>query len=85
MGYIDNIYKNNYENNFYITIVDTKIKKNYIYSSCIYNNINYRRQNLILQLLLAIDNIKATNLFLDLISLLVIFYCNKSWLILLNN
>lgn len=57
LGYIANICKNNYKNNYYTGITDTNIQKNHLYSSCIYININDRKQNLILQLLSVIDNI----------------------------
>lgn len=85
LGYIANIYKNNHEKYLYATIVDKKINKNYIHSDYIYSDINYGRQNLTLQLLSTIGNIKTTNLSSNFISLFIIFYCNKNRLVLLNH
>lgn len=85
LSYTANICKNNYENNFYTIIADIRIEKDYIYNNCVYSDINNKKQNPTLQLLLAICNIKATDLFSDSISLFVIFYYGKSWFILLND
>lgn len=68
MDYKANIYKNNHENE------DKRIEKDYIHNGCVYNNIDNKKQNLILQLLLIISNIKAKDLSLYSISSLVIFY-----------
>lgn len=40
LTYAANICKNNHENDFYTAIVDTKIKKDYIYNRYIYSDIN---------------------------------------------
>ena len=45
---------------------------------------NNRRQNPILQLLLIIGNIKTTDFYSNLTLPLVIFYCRKDRIILLN-
>ena len=47
-----------FENNLNTIIANTKIEWGQLYSSCVYNNIDNRRQNLILKLLSAINNIK---------------------------
>lgn len=78
MGYIANIFEKNYENNFYTIITNIRIKIDYIYYSCIYSNIDDGKKNLTFILLLAIDNSKATNLSLDLLLSLIIFYYNKN-------
>lgn len=77
VGYVTNICKNNYENDFCIILANTKIERNYIHYNYIYCNINDRRKILISILLLLIGNIKATNLYLDLISPLFILYFSK--------
>lgn len=63
----------------------TKIEKDNIYNGYINNDINDARQNLILQLLLAIGNIKATHLCLNSISLFIFLYYSKNQLVLLKN
>lgn len=39
-NYIDNIYKNNHENNLYTSLPDIGIEKDYVYSRCIFSDIN---------------------------------------------
>lgn len=85
LGYIIDLCKGNYENDFYAAITNTEIKKDHIYSSCIYNDIDNRRQNLILRFLSTISNIKIIDLTSDMTSPSIIFYCNKGQLFLLNN
>ena len=48
LSFIAYICENNHENNFHTSITDIGIEKNQIYSSCIYNNIDDKRHNLIL-------------------------------------
>lgn len=43
MGYIVDIYENNYKNNLYTTIVNIKIEENHIYNDYIYSDINNKR------------------------------------------
>lgn len=85
LGYTANFCKNNHKNNLYVAIVEKRIEEDHIHSGYIYSNIDDRKKNLILQLLSAIGNIKASNSSLDLISPSVIFFCRKDWLILLND
>ena len=65
LDYKANISKNNYKNSFYVIIINTSIKKDYIYDNCIFNNINNEKQNQTLSLLFTICNIKITNLCLN--------------------
>lgn len=74
LDYITDICENNYENYFYTAIANIKIVKNYIYSNYIKSDINPKKQNLTLLLLLVINNIKAINLFSNSISLFIEFY-----------
>lgn len=84
MGYTYDFCDSNYKNDLDATIVYIRIEGDNINSSCIYSNIYNRWQNLTLQLLSAIGNIKATILALE-ITIIVIFYCNKDWFVLLND
>lgn len=43
LDYLADIYKNNHENNFYTIIINKKIEKDHIYSSCIYSDINNKK------------------------------------------
>lgn len=56
----NNFNNNNFENDFNTTIAVIDIKRNHINSSYIYNDIDNQWQNLTLQLLSAIANIKLT-------------------------
>lgn len=51
------LYNNIFENDFNAIIADTKIEADQIYG-CIYSDIDNERQNLMLKLLFAINNIK---------------------------
>lgn len=84
-GYATDFCNSNFENNFNAVIAGISIEKDYINSSCIYNNIDNRRQNSTLQFLSTIGNIKATTSNSDPPILTIVFYCNKNLLILLNN
>lgn len=61
------------------------IKKDHINNNYIYSNIDNRKQNSILQLLYAFNNIKTIISISDLLISIIIFYYNKRQLILLNN
>lgn len=43
LDYIADIQKDDHENDFYTIIIDKKIEKDHIYSSCIYSNINNKK------------------------------------------
>lgn len=83
--YTTDLYNNNFENNLDVSIMDINIKKYHIYRCYVYNNIDNRQQNPTLQFLSIIGNIKVSALTLDILTITVIFYCNKSRFILLNN
>lgn len=57
--YAASLRDNNFENNFDAAIADIKIEADQLYSRCIYNDIDNRRQDSILKLSSAIDNIKS--------------------------
>lgn len=80
-GYVADLCKNNNENDSHAAIADTKIEGDHIHSGCIYKNIDDGRQNPILRLLSAINNIKVTDLTLDTTSSLIISYHNKGQLL----
>lgn len=50
---------NNFENDFDIVITDIKIEIDQLYNRYVYGDINNKRENLILKLLSAINNIKS--------------------------
>lgn len=85
LGYVANLCEDNYKNDFYTAITDTKIEGDHIHSSCVYGDIDDEKQNLTLRLLSAIGNIKVIDLTSDTTSPLVISYCNKGQLFLLND
>lgn len=84
VGYVVNLYDCNYKNDLDATIADTSIEENHINSICVWSNIDDERQNLTLELLPAISNIKTTILALNTTTT-IISYCNKDWLIPLND
>lgn len=84
MCYAVDLCDSNYENDFDITIENTSIERDNINSGCVYSNINNLRENLTLQFLFAIGNMKATAFALN-ITTTIISYCNKSPLIPLND
>lgn len=85
MGYITDLYEDNYENNLYVAIADIGIEGNHIHSGCVYSDIYDGRQNPTLRLLFAIGNIKVTDLTSDITYLLIISYCNKRQFFPLND
>lgn len=74
-----------FENDLDIAIAKTDLKKDHIYSVYVYSNIDNARQNLILKLLSAINNMKKIVDLLNNMIVVVISYCNKNHLVLLNN
>ena len=67
----------NFENNLNTAIISINIKEEHINSNCIYSNIHNGRQNLILQLLSTVANIKAMAFTSDPSILIIIFYQNR--------
>lgn len=84
VSYVVDLCDSNNENNLDVAIADTGIEEDNINSGCVYSNINNLWQNLTLQLLFAIGNIKTTALASD-ITTTVISYCNKGRLVPLND
>lgn len=84
MGYAVDFYNGYYKNDLNIAIADTSIERDNINSGYVYSNIDNVHQNPILQILFVIGNIKATTLASNTM-ITVIFYCNKSRLVLLND
>lgn len=79
------LHDNNFENILDAVIANTKIEVNELYNRYVCGDIDNRRQDSILKLLFAIDNIKSkTTLILDIV-ILVITYYSKRCLIPLNN
>lgn len=79
------LHDNNFENDFDATIADIKIKADQLYSKYVYSDIDNRKQNPILKLLFAIDNIKSVITATSNIAVLIIIYHSKNCLIFLNN
>lgn len=83
--YVTDLCNCNFKNNFDATIANISIKRDHINSSCVYSNIDNKRQNLILQLFSAVGNIEATTSISDPPISTIISYRNKNQLILLND
>ena len=83
--YVALLYNNNFKNDFDTAIANTKIQADQLYSRCIYSNINNRKQNLILKLLSAIDNIKLAIIIISRTIFSIITYYSKGCLIFLND
>lgn len=66
-------------------MVDIKIEVKHLYSGYIYNDIDNRKQNLILKLLSAIDNIKLATMAASDIAIPIITYYSKDFFISLND
>lgn len=84
-GYATDFCNSNFENNLDAAMISISIKRDYINSGCIYSNINNKQQNPILQFLFAINNIKDIAFILNPPISIIVFYCNKSQLFLLND
>lgn len=72
--YITDLCDSNFENNLDATIANTSIKKDHINNGCVYSDINNKRQNLMLRLLLVIGNIKAIASTSNLPTSIIVFY-----------
>lgn len=79
------LHNNNFENDFNITITNTKIETDQLYNRYIYSDIDNGRQNPTLKLLSAIDNIKLVTTAASDIVVLIITYHSKGYFILLND
>lgn len=79
------LHNNNFETNHDTIIINTKIEADQLYHKYIYSNINNKKQNLILKLLSAINNIKSMIMAINDIIVLIIIYYTKSYLIYLND
>lgn len=84
-GYVTDYYNGNFENNLNAAIASIGIKKDHIYSGCVYSNINNEQQNPTLRLLSTVGNIKATVFISDPLISTIVFYCNRGQLIPLND
>ena len=84
-SYVTDLKDGNFENNLNTTIATTSIEGDHINNSCIYSDINDRRQNFGLRLLSTSANIISIVTNSDLLTLIVISYYSKSQLVLLNN
>ncbi len=84
-GYATDFNDDNFENDLDIFITSTDIERNRINSGCVYSDINNQQQNLTLQLLSAITNIKPTVSTINQLTSTTISYCRSGQLILLNN
>lgn len=78
------LYDDNFENDPDTAIADTKIEADQLHSRYVYSDINDGRQNPILKLLFAIDNIKSGTMLIQDNAVSVITYHSKGRLILLN-
>lgn len=79
------LHDDNFENDLITAIADTEIEADQLYSGYVYSDIDDRRQNLILKLLFAIDNIKLKTTVANDTTFLTITYHSKDCLILLND
>lgn len=84
-GYTALLHYDNFENNLDTTIADTKIEADQLYSGYVYSDINDRKQNPILKLLFAIDNIKSKTTVANNTAFPIITYHSKDCFILLND
>ena len=84
-SYVTNLNDSNFENDLNTTIASTSIERDYINTGCVYNDIDNQRQNLILQLLFAVVNIKLTIFTTNQPTSTIISYCSSGQLVLLNN
>lgn len=73
MYYTVNFCDGNYTNDLNIAIVDKSITKNNINGSYVYSNIDNTLQNLTLQLLFAIKNIKTLILILNILTIIILY------------
>ncbi len=84
-GYTTDLCNRNYENNFDAFIASVGIKEDHINSSCIYSNIDDRRQNPIFWFLSTIGNIKAQAPIPNPLRSDIVTFRMRDQFVLLNN
>ncbi len=84
-NYATNLYNGNFKNNFNATIASAGIEGDHINFGCVYSDIDNRRQNLTLQFLSTIDNVKAQVSIADPPRLDIITLCMRGQPVLLND
>lgn len=84
-GYAASLRDDNFENDLDVAIAETKIEADQLHSGCVYSDIDDGRQNPILKLLSAIDNIKSGTTPIQNNAIPVITFLSQGRLIPLND